>query len=372
MPRRPISPQHQAILLGTLLSSPSVVAAGSLAGLLCGITATIRTHGLIIAGLTAAQFVLVVVRLVLLVVQHRQQRGGAAPRVEALLWLSIGWAGFQGATALVAMLSHDTPTMVMGAALTMSIIGPLSARAYAAPRLALLLASLCDLPFKIGLLINGEPWLLVLVLLTPVYLRAVMGIVCEYHDLVLAMLESEALQRARARHDPLTGLLNRTGLEERLHAWTAAPGQRLAMLCLDLDGFKAVNDTLGHGAGDELLQRVADRLRATVRPEDAVIRLGGDEFMIVTHVRPAEVRLLSERLIQAIRGEPYRLGTGGLVRVGVSIGYACLPEDAVVPQDLWILADTALYAAKKSGRGAALRYNEAMAASPQIVTPLLR
>ncbi|KQO83990.1 diguanylate cyclase [Methylobacterium sp. Leaf90] len=169
-----------------------------------------------------------------------------------------------------------------------------------------------------------------------------------------------------ARHDPLTGLPNRLHLREQLEqeiARTKRKGSGFALFCLDLDRFKLVNDTLGHQAGDTLLQVVAQRIRAVLRTEDTVARLGGDEFVIIQTgcAGPADATRLAERLIDAmvlpIDLDGYPAG------VGLSIGLALCPGDAVDADRLIGQADQALYRAKTSGRNTFRFYAEGEATS---------
>jgi diguanylate cyclase (GGDEF)-like protein len=157
----------------------------------------------------------------------------------------------------------------------------------------------------------------------------------------------------RASHDPLTGLANRALFQERLtHALErlSRGGDPVALLALDLDRFKQVNDSLGHEAGDELLRHVAARLQAVLRDGDTLARLGGDEFVILQDAIKAvdESARLSQRIISHL-GEPYIL-SGGDARIGVSIGIALARDAARDGLDLAARADFALYQAKESGR----------------------
>lgn len=156
-----------------------------------------------------------------------------------------------------------------------------------------------------------------------------------------------------ARHDALTSLPNRHLLAERMQLAMARAkrGDRMALLLLDLDNFKVVNDTLGHSAGDELLQVVADRLTGALRETDTVARLGGDEFaVLVTDLdHPSSATKLAQRLI-TILNEPIRLGRKDVI-CGGSIGIAMAPDDSCDPNELFRLADLALYAAKEDQRG---------------------
>jgi len=156
-----------------------------------------------------------------------------------------------------------------------------------------------------------------------------------------------------ARHDALTDLPNRTMLRERLEyeLRRVKRGESLAMLCLDLDHFKSVNDTLGHPIGDELLKVVAERLRGCTRAPDTIARLGGDEFAIVmTGMNdPADAAALAKRIRESIT-RPYYID-GHQILADISIGISVAPVDAVEPDPLLKNADMALYGAKADGRG---------------------
>ena len=165
-----------------------------------------------------------------------------------------------------------------------------------------------------------------------------------------------------ARHDLLTGLANRQQFKERLDR--VLPEGRTdvcaAVHYVDLDGFKAVNDTLGHGAGDTLLQHVAERLQNCVRGSDLVARFGGDEFAILQSGAKAHsmAEHLADRIIASL-AQPFELD-GQPVFIGASIGIAMAPEDGVIPNELLKAADIALYAAKGDGRGVYRFYEPGM------------
>jgi diguanylate cyclase (GGDEF)-like protein len=156
-----------------------------------------------------------------------------------------------------------------------------------------------------------------------------------------------------ARHDVLTGLPNRSVFGEFIEGALpeAARGAHFAVLFLDLDRFKAVNDTLGHRAGDLLLQQVAGRLRASIRQSDTIARFGGDEFVILQPRPdvPDGAMRLAERIIEVV-GAPYDL-EGAQASIGVSVGIAMAPADGNSAEALLKNADMALYLAKSEGRG---------------------
>lgn len=166
-----------------------------------------------------------------------------------------------------------------------------------------------------------------------------------------------------ARHDALTDLPNRTLLQERLDcamARAARTEEPVAVLALDLDRFKAVNDLFGHAEGDRVLKAVAGILKRCVRSVDTVARIGGDEFVILQlgSVQPDGARLLSERILETFRNE---MNTAmDPTAVGVSIGVALFPQDGHDGEALRHAADIALYRAKSTGRGVAALYDPAM------------
>ena len=156
-----------------------------------------------------------------------------------------------------------------------------------------------------------------------------------------------------AHHDPLTGLANRSLFQEKLSAAIAgtAKGNACALLFLDLDHFKDVNDTLGHPIGDRLLQAVAVRLQAHLRATDTLARLGGDEFAIVQTgmSHPDDTSSLAQRLVDAICA-PFDIDHHYIV-IGTSMGIAVVPGDGLDSEQLVKNADMALYRAKAAGRG---------------------
>ncbi|SOE96653.1 diguanylate cyclase/phosphodiesterase [Burkholderia sp. D7] len=176
----------------------------------------------------------------------------------------------------------------------------------------------------------------------------------ETRTATLAMSLAEANQELTylALHDSLTKLPNRVLLEDRLDraAQDADREQgRFAVMFMDLDGFKAINDAYGHHVGDSLLVDVAERIRANVRTRDTIARVGGDEFVLLADVgEPADAATLAGKVLAAIR-EPFQMD-GRELRVSTSIGIAMYPGDGRSPNDLLINADAAMYHAKALGR----------------------
>ena len=178
------------------------------------------------------------------------------------------------------------------------------------------------------------------------------GWIRTYAD-VTGRRQAEARVIHMARYDALTDLPNRVLFHERLQRALEDASERasVAVMFLDLDRFKAVNDTLGHAAGDLLLQHVASRLRGALRDCDTVARLGGDEFAVVQTGIEDDIQVdeLARRLI-AVVSAPYNI-EGVRVTVGTSVGITLAPRDGTVADDLLKSADMALYEAKAAGRG---------------------
>ena len=160
------------------------------------------------------------------------------------------------------------------------------------------------------------------------------------------------VMRSMAHTDALTGLLNRRGLQLELEALLSRPaaGRAVAVYLMDLDGFKRVNDTLGHEAGDELLVAVAQRLRDNMRARDVVARLGGDEFVIMAPDlgNDADARRLGDKLIERF-DLPFEVA-GQPCHVGLTIGYALAPQDGHDAASLLKCADAAMYQGKQAGK----------------------
>ena len=182
-------------------------------------------------------------------------------------------------------------------------------------------------------------------------------------DDITVRKELEAQLRHQALHDSLTGLPNRALFTDRVqHALersTRDPNSSLAVIFLDLDDFKNINDSLGHGAGDELLVEVAGRLGHTLRPADTAARLGGDEFGVLLEDATTEApQVVASRLLEAFE-QPFTLH-GKQVQVRASIGIAIDTSPASTPEDLLRNADLAMYMAKQRGKGRYELYEQRM------------
>jgi diguanylate cyclase (GGDEF)-like protein/PAS domain S-box-containing protein len=196
-------------------------------------------------------------------------------------------------------------------------------------------------------------WLMI----SAVHKNATVGEIVNYIGISIDITDRKAKEeriRFLAQHDVLTELPNRALCEQRLLdaiAQARVSGEKLAVLFIDLDRFKLINDTLGHHIGDGLLRSVSRRLTQAVRAEDTVCRLGGDEFVVIMrHVAGREELdiAVNQRLIPALRQTT--VVDGNTLNVSCSVGVAMYPDDASLPGELMRLADAAMYEAKAAGR----------------------
>ena len=185
------------------------------------------------------------------------------------------------------------------------------------------------------------------------------------HRTIMQLNATRERARHLASHDQLTGLPNRTLFAERLEQAVALARRgrnKLAVLYIDLDGFKAINDNLGHAVGDGLLRGIARHLNECLSESDSAARLGGDEFCVLLTglVAEKDAEIVAEKILYAI-GKPLKMHPS--TSTHASIGIAIFPKDAMVPDDLISKADRAMYSAKEGGRNRSAFYDPGMDAS---------
>ncbi|HVC24820.1 MAG TPA: EAL domain-containing protein [Acidimicrobiales bacterium] len=202
-------------------------------------------------------------------------------------------------------------------------------------------------------------------LLVTTLLAALVDVLIRSRRSALVLVEQRTAElRYQALHDPLTGLPNRLLIGDRAHdliAHSRAEGTAIAVMFIDLDDFKVVNDNLGHNAGDELLEELAVRLTQSVGPQDTVGRLGGDEFVVLVSDPAVHggVEALAERIGEVV-AEPFSIGDAGKGRVVLSASLGVATGACANPDDLLRDADIALYHAKGAGKGRHVVFDPAM------------
>ena len=363
------SPGLRLRLLNELFIPRKAVVVGAANGLVMNGIAIAITHQVSFVVLLAIDALFSLLRLLVLQsIESARARHRETP-TDIYLVLTILRNAFQGALSFLCWRSGDLTLQLLSATTVVGWLGALGMHHYMAPRLAIFLMSLCAVPFVLGGVASGDPWLLLLLLQIPLLLYSYVAIAKRTRSMALLALQSEEDSERRAHHDPLTGLLNRAGLSASMQAIGTPASCRLGVFYVDLDGFKAVNDSLGHHAGDRLLEQAARRLLSVVRPGDFIARAGGDEFIVMTRgMASIEAEACARRLVDCVSAAAYRLDVEAAgeearsedadrtVRIGASVGFACAPEDGDDMEELCRHADIALYRAKRAGRGVQRRF----------------
>lgn len=295
------------------------------------------------------EILLCLTRLSVLLTAKKRGYVGIGRMTDMYVWLGILWAANVGFGTYISFASDDWVAGALAWLSAAAMCGGLCFRNFAAPRFVSAMILLCLGPCMVAGLQSGE-WILWLTLYQiPFYLYAMTAAAYRFNRLLVATMRAELENDHLARHDVLTGLLNRIGLERQLEECDASTTP-LSLFYLDLDGFKAVNDRLGHAAGDSLLAMVGERLQVLSASGSIAARIGGDEFVIVASGHDRGTALaFGQETIAAIAGQPYLIGQEA-VEIGVSIGIAFAPQHGVTLASLLSAADNALYQAKSRGR----------------------
>ncbi len=289
------------------------------------------------------------------------RRGNAiAPIVAGLIWGAV-----LASATYRCVTSGEWILILLSGICLAGLVGGISSRNAGTPRYAMILMCLVSLPFTFATYISPIPNLFLVGLQIPLYLAGVIVVLWENYRVLLGLYHAERENRWLAHHDLLTGLPNRVLELKRFDELLREPHGTLrtgkppcTVFCLDLDGFKEVNDRFGHAAGDAVLVAVADRLRQSIRDVDFLCRIGGDEFVILLPaILAAEAAVVAQRIIDRI-SEPFEI-EGVPLRIGISVGSACAPDDGTTADELLRSADRALYEAKRRGKGVFIAQNEA-------------
>ncbi|MFL9938304.1 MULTISPECIES: putative bifunctional diguanylate cyclase/phosphodiesterase [Paraburkholderia] len=356
-----LSAENRQILLANLFTRTASIVFASICEISVCATAYYLHPSLLYATWTGAVVALLIVRLALIWSCRRRSALGLPTPTAAFLFASVLWSALFGLGALLCNISGDATLFLLGNVCAVGVVGGLAGRNAATPRLVML-----QIVFIIGLLgvgaaLSPGSGKLVLLFQAPFCAAGFLTVALRSNrDTVALLLARESSQRL-AHHDSLTGLPNRARINELLFERTAvSAAQRdglFAVLLIDLDGFKAINDSLGHAAGDQILQEAAVRLREVMPATDIVGRLAGDEFVVISEApEPSrDVRLIADSIVKTL-ARPFVL-TEALVHIGASVGVALYPEHACTGPQLLICADRALYAVKRSGKSAYLIFD---------------
>ena len=352
-PGYPVSPDDRLALIGELYGCWSVFAGGAINTVAVAAALALRTPTALFISWLALELVICLSRLIVMMIAYRRSRYKLTTPTDVHILLSVAWSASVGFGVVISLASGDWVAASLACISSAAMVGGICFRNFSAPRLVGTMI-LCSIgPVLPGVAISHEPLLFVMYLQMPVYFVAMTGAAFRLNKMLVAVMRAKTESDERALRDPLTGLSNRAGLIEALQrklAGKADADQRFAVLYLDLDGFKPVNDTFGHAAGDELLKIVGRTLRQVVSPADLIARIGGDEFVVLVSDPSIDHALaLGERIIEMITA-PVVLPGGARVHIGMSIGIAAAPEHGSDAEALLFAADAALYDAKSSGK----------------------
>ncbi len=313
----------------------------------------------------ASGLLLLLLRLAIIAGARRKLTRGEQAPTGLLAVSSLIWSANLGVGGMLCNLSGDPVLQMFSNACVSSIVAGLAARNAGTPRLAMTQMIIVMSLLSIGAALAPQLWLSVLIIQSAFLVVGLGGICFRGGQDLVAMLDAQHRHSALARHDSLTGLPNRVLLNEKLQELLACSpvADRFALLWLDLDGFKAVNDTLGHAAGDAVLVETARRLRALCVSQSGAVsdrlvaRLGGDEFLFLLPLTGPDDALAVAHAVAATVRLPFALPNAPDVRLDASIGIALHPEHGADADALLAAADKALYAVKGSGKARAQVYD---------------
>jgi diguanylate cyclase (GGDEF)-like protein len=290
-------------------------------------------------------------RLTVLVVAHRAARAHRPTPTDLHLLLAIAWSFSVGLGIAISLANGDWVITTLACLSAAAMVGGICFRNFSAPRLAAAMILFSIGPIIPGVALAREPLLYVVYLQMPLYLTAMAAAAFRLNKMLVSVMHSERESDYLARHDTLTGLLNRAGYVDALQRkLDRGEENSFALLFIDLDNFKPINDTFGHAAGDMLLTMVAESLCRILPATDVIARMGGDEFTVLANDVTAEQALaIGHQIIDTVT-MPYTLDEDICVSVGVSVGIAMSPDHGTETEQLLTIADAALYEAKSSGK----------------------
>ncbi|WCM23703.1 EAL domain-containing protein [Paraburkholderia bryophila] len=369
-----LSADNRQVLLANLFTRTASIVFASICEISVCATAFYLYPNALYAGWGIAVVALLTARLTIIwLCCTRSARGQPTP-TSAFLFASLLWSALFGFGTLLCNMSGDATLFLLGNVCAVGVIGGLAGRNAGTPRLVLL-----QITFILGLLglgaaLSPGSGKLVLLFQAPFCAAGFFTVALRSNRDTVALLLARENSHRLARQDSLTGLPNRARLSELLLERTELGALRedrqFAVLLIDLDGFKAINDSLGHAAGDQILQEAAIRLREVLPGGDLVGRLAGDEFVAISDAtrQASDVRMLADRIVKTL-ARPFALREA-LVHIGASVGVALYPEHAKTGPQLLICADRALYSVKRNGKSAFALFDAGKHASDESLSLL--
>ncbi|SIT35728.1 Diguanylate cyclase/phosphodiesterase [Paraburkholderia ribeironis] len=351
-----LSPDNRQILLANLFTRTASIAFASICEISVCATAFYLYPIPLYAAWGIAVVALLMVRLGLIWLCSRLGAQNRPTPTSAFLFASLLWSVLFGFGTLLCNISGNPTLFLLGNVCAVGVIGGLAGRNAGTPRLAMLQTSFILGLLGVGAALSPGNGKLVLLFQAPFCAAGFFTVALRSNRDTVALLLARENSHRLARQDSLTGLPNRARISELLLERTGTNGvyhdRKFAVLLIDLDGFKAINDSLGHAAGDQILQEAANRLREILPGGDLVGRLAGDEFVAIADgmEQARDLRILADRIVKTL-ARPFALSEA-LVHIGASVGVSLYPQHAKAGPQLLICADRALYAVKRSGKSA--------------------
>lgn len=355
-PGRNVPPDIRVALVGGLFGSLPIFFGGIINTLLVAALITLRRPEPPFLLWLAMESLICATRIVVLVSARRAALAHRPTPTDLYVVLALFWAGSVGYGTFISLTSGDWIAATLACLSAASMVGGICVRNFGAPRLSAAIVALSVGPCALAALFTQEPIFWLVLVQVPLYMTSMSMASYRLNGMLVSTMLAERENERQARQDSLTGLLNRYGLLRALDLAVGRASQgkaEFAVLYLDLDGFKSVNDTYGHGAGDTLLKQVSERLLALKPPGAEAGRIGGDEFVLLMRLDGNEdIRRFSDRIIDSVR-QPYDLQQAMPVYIGGSIGIALIPRHGADTAAVLHAADQALYLAKSAGKSRA-------------------
>jgi diguanylate cyclase len=351
-----LSPDNRQILLANLFTRTLSIVFASICEISVCATAYYLYPIPLYAAWGSAVIALLIVRIALIWLCRTRSEQNRPTPTSAFLLASLLWSVLFGFGTLLCNISASPTLFLLGNVCAVGVIGGLAGRNAGTPRLALLQITFILTLLGIGAVLSPGNGKLVLLFQAPFCAAGFFTVALRSNRDTVALLLARENSHRLAHQDSLTGLPNRARISEllleRTELGALRQDQSFAVLLIDLDGFKAINDSLGHAAGDQILQEAATRLREVLPGGDLVGRLAGDEFVAISDCSGQErdARVLADHIVKTL-ARPFALSEA-LVHIGASVGVALYPQHANTGPQLLICADRALYAVKRSGKSA--------------------
>ncbi|EHK63798.1 GGDEF domain-containing protein [Achromobacter arsenitoxydans] len=342
----------RAALIASLFGTLPIFAGGVINTLMISGVVTWRRPEPLYVSWLILEVVLALVRVTILRMALRAAPKGGNTHTDLYILLALLWAFSVGYGVFITFINGDWLAATLAGVSCGAMAGGICFRNYGAPRLVGAMIFLSLGPMCLGALFTGE-WVTAIVFIQiPFYLISMSVASHRLNRILVSTMLAERDSDRRASEDALTGLANRAGLQaalERVCSSARGHDSAAALLYMDMDDFKRINDTHGHAGGDQVLKTIADRMRAMLRVDDVAARIGGDEFIVlVTGIDATAALRLGEHLLRDV-SQPITLADGSRVSVGLSIGISILSNANRTPQAALDSADAALYRAKAQG-----------------------